>query len=289
MSRLQSIFKSISLPISRETLGIPQYGRCIPIISQELFRSTIREKRFYLAVFYYNIIPIAIILFSSTQPVVQSGTGIALFYAQRNTMLFIKSIFLSFFLGQILLVLLTADQISGEVEQETFPLLRSKPVYDSEIILGKFIGMIALILILNLPTIIFAYTANLIRYNAEFPMAYIETIDEVVGGIIILILLQSLIISFTLITSAIFSRSLYAILSSLISIFILSSISGSLGSKNYLSFEWLLDATLPSVFYHLEPLEAAIPHVMVFIGAITGIITLFLMVAILILRKKELL
>ncbi len=290
MSRLENFKQKFSISPNLNRLGIPHYGRSIPIIAQELFTSSIREKRFYLAVLYYNVFPILIVLFSVAQPVVQSGTGIALFYAQVNTTDIIKSIFTSFFLGQILLVLLTADQISGEVEQDTFPLLRSKPVYDSEIILGKFSGMLGIMILIDVPTIAIVYVVNLIRYNADYPQAYIGTIDEVIGAIIVVLLLQGIIISFVLVFSTIFSKSLYAILASLLSIFILSSISGSLGEKNnYISFNWLLDATLPEIFYHLEPFSFGVPSLFTFVISLSATIIVFLTSATIILRNKELL
>jgi ABC-type transport system involved in multi-copper enzyme maturation permease subunit len=230
-----------------------------------------------------------LVIFSIPQPV-QTGTGIALFHAQENTTNIIKSVFTSFFLGQILLVLLTADQISGEVEQETFPLIRSKPVYDSEVILGKFSGMFGVMLLIDIPTITAVYTINLISYKAEYPEAYLGTIDEIIAAILIVLLLQSVIIAFVLVFSSIFARSLYAILASLITIFILSTFSNSLSeSNNYISFNWLLDATLPEVFYHLEPIDASIPSAFTIILFIIGAIISFLSIATIVLRNKELL
>jgi ABC-2 type transport system permease protein len=265
------------------------YGRSIPVIAEELFKSTIREKRFYLAVFYYNVIPLLIMFFTVTQPVVQSGTGIAVFYAHLNTANVIKSVFISFFLGQILLVLMTADHISGEVEMDTFPLLRSKPVYDSEIILGKYLGMLGVMFVLDLPTIIGVFFMNMLRYNADYPEAYFGVLDEVLGVIVILLLLQGMLIALTLIFSVIFSKSLYAILSSLLLIFILSSISGSLGeSNNYVSFNWLLDAILPNVFYNLNPINSSIPSGYSLLFTMVGVNLAFLTTATLILRNKEL-
>jgi ABC-type transport system involved in multi-copper enzyme maturation permease subunit len=265
------------------------YGRSIPIIATELIKSTIKEKRFYLALLYFAAFPLLILLVSNVQPAIQSGTGIALFEAQSAVRNYILAIYLSFFLGQVFIVLLNADAISGEIEEQTLPLLRSKPVYDSEIIFGKFLGMVAIISLLDLPVLLIIYYSNMIKFDADFPMAYIATIDEIFGAIIFLILIQSVIIALTLVFSTMFSRSLYSILSSLLGLFMISQISDLLSdSNNYISFNWLIRATLPKMLYHLEPLESSTPSLASILSGVILVISGLLSTAILILRRKEL-
>ena len=110
---------------------------------------------------------------------IQTGSGIALFQAHTAIKGYIIAFYISFFLGQIFIVLLNADAISGEVEENTLQLLRSKPVYDSEIIVGKFLGMVVIISLLDIPTLIIIYFVTLARYNADFPITYISSIDEI--------------------------------------------------------------------------------------------------------------
>lgn len=268
------------------------YGRNIPIIAKDVISFSLREKRFYLAAIYFVLIPVVLNLFNNIgSTIVQSGSGIALYYAQTAVLQEFKTIYISFFLGQILLVILSADLIAGEVEHDTISLLKTKPIYDSEIILGKFLGSMAVISILDLPALFYIYFSFLMKLDATWPSAYLGTIDEIVMALIVLLLLQSIIVAMTLMLSTIFSKTLYAILSSLLALFILSTISSSMVAAgeeyNYLSFEWLLDAIMPYIFYHLEPMEIELAGLFSFIVMLILIPGIFLFVSILFLRRRE--
>jgi len=268
------------------------YGRNIPIIAKDVISSSIREKRFYLAAIYFILIPVVLNLFNNIgASIVQSGSGIALYYAQTAVLQQFKSIYISFFLGQILLVILAADLIAGEVENGTIALLKTKPIYDSEIILGKFLGSMGVISILDLPALIYIYFSFLTKLDAEWSSAYIGTLDEIIMALFVLLLLQSVIIAMTIMLSTIFAKTLYAILSSLLALFILSTISDSMvagGEEyNYLSFEWLLDAIMPNIFYHLEPLEIELAGLFSFVGMLILIPGLLLFLSVIFLRRRE--
>lgn len=276
----------------RSRTRLISYGRSIPIIARELITSSIREKRFYLAAIYFIAIPIISNLFDGQSDIVFKGSGIALFYAQVTTLQYIKSFYLSFLLGQILLIILSADQIAGEIELKTFALIRSKPVYDSEIIFGKFLGMLGIMSILDLPGLFIVYFSYLIGLDADYPGAYFGTLDEIIAVYFIVLIFQGIIIALTLLFSTIFNKSLYAILGAMLSLFILSAISDSNtaggADYNYISINWLLDAFLPYVFYHLEPLEdLIIPSLTSLIFGLLAMTLSILGCAVLILRNKE--
>ncbi|MDH5400935.1 MAG: hypothetical protein OEZ01_01695 [Candidatus Heimdallarchaeota archaeon] len=260
------------------------------IIAKELVISSIKEKKFLFALLYFTIIPMLILLLTSNPDVIQTGSGIALYYAQHNTVDFIKNYFFSLIMGQILIVILTADQISGEFEQTTFVLLRTKPVYDSEIVYGKFFGIMSFLMILDVFTICGVFLSNMSTYEAETE-AYIGTIDELVVALFIIALLQSLIVSMTLLISSFFSRSLYAILSSMISLFIINIFTidydPSSEKLNLFSFPWLIDAIFPQFFYHMDVLPFSIPSLLEFIIGILFVTNLLLGAAILRIRLRE--
>lgn len=265
------------------------YGRSIPIIMADVITSSLKEKRFYLLALYYIFFPVFIFLSSTSSSVVQTGSGIAIFYAHITSVAYIKTFYLSFFLGQILLVILTADLIAGEIESKTFSLLRTKPIYDSEIVLGKFFGIVSIFAILDIPGIFIIYFYNLIHYGAKWPQAYFGTLDELLFVILFLLLLQSVLISITLIFSSIFSRSLYSILGSMLFLFLISTISNNISpsSNNYLSMTWLIDAIFPYFLYNLEPISNPIPSLLEFTIGILVFIMLALTSTIIILRNKE--
>jgi ABC-type transport system involved in multi-copper enzyme maturation permease subunit len=268
------------------------YGRNIPIIAKDVLSSSLKEKRFYLAAIYFVLIPVVLNIFNNIgSTLVQSGSGIALYYAQTAILQEFKSIYISFFLGQILLVILAADLIAGEVEHGTISLLKTKPVYDSEIILGKFLGSMGVISILDLPAIIYIYFSFLTKLDATWPGAYFGTLDEIIMALIVLLLLQSIIVAMTIMLSTVFAKTLYAILASLLALFIISTISTGMVAAgeeyNYLSFEWLLDAIMPYIFYHVEPMEIDLPGLFSFLGIFILIPALFLFIAIISLRRRE--
>lgn len=288
MNQFFSIISELKTTIQRKTDG---YGRNIPIVSKQVYTSSISEKRFYLAALYFMVIPVLLNLVAGFGDVVFNGTGIALFYAQTTITLYLKTFYLSL-IGQVLLVILVADQIAGEVEMKTFSMLRSKPIFDSEIVLGKFFGMMLLLVLLDLPALFIIYVYYLIVLKAEFPSAYIGTLDEIIGAIFFLLILQGVIVALTLLFSSLFNKSLYAILAGLLVLFLSSTISENILSGRkpgnvYISFLWLVDAFLPYIFYHLEPLEGTIPSLLTFLTSVIGIICILLFVTTLILRNKE--
>ena len=100
---------------------IPEnYGKGIIIIASDTFRSFLREKRFYISFAYYFVLPIFLLFLQSGELVVQTGTGIAIYYAQLNTANFVKGLFLTLFPGQIFLAILCSDQIASGIENDTY-------------------------------------------------------------------------------------------------------------------------------------------------------------------------
>ncbi|MCH8906918.1 MAG: ABC transporter permease subunit [Candidatus Heimdallarchaeota archaeon] len=287
MSKFNELASSISSKV-RNSLSIG-YGSSISTIAEETFLSGIREKRFYLSLLYFTVFPILIFLVQNAGLIVQKGTGIALYQAQIQTASLINIFYASFFLGQVLIVILSADAIAGEIEQDTLSLLRSKPVYDSEIILGKFIGLLAIIFLLESPAFLLIYFFLLVRYEAGSIEVYLGTIDEIIAVLILVLLMQGIIVAMSLMFSTLFSKTLYSILSSMLVLFILSQISGILSNtSNYVSFQWLVNATLPEIFYNIEPIDANLPSLGAFILGFSGIISGLLVLAITILRNREL-
>ena len=267
------------------------YGRSIPIIIEETVTSFIKEKRFYISIVYYVLLPIILVLGGSGSALIQTGTGIAIYYAQLNTSFFIKSLFLTFFPGQIFLVILSSDQIAGEVESDTLSLVLSRPTYHSEIIIGKYLGLLTILAILQIPSLSFIYYFNLIRYGAAFPFAFWSSLDEFIAMLIIILLIQSMILALALLISSTFDRSLYAILSSILGLFVLSSLSDTFASDpssvNYMSLPYYVDSILPSIFFNLEPLEKG-PNVLSMMMVILVVVAVFQICSVLILRRKEL-
>ncbi|MHA2502035.1 MAG: ABC transporter permease [Candidatus Kariarchaeaceae archaeon] len=267
------------------------YGRSIPIIMAETFHAFRKEKRFYISIIYYIAFPLLLLLMSAGAPVINTGTGIAIYYAQLNTSLQVKALFLSFFPGQIFLVILSSDQVASEVENDTLSLVMGKPVYHSEMIIGKFMGLLSILAVLQVPTLLVVYYSNLARYKAEFPYALVSSLDEVIAMLFLVIAIQGMILALSLMISSIFDRSLYAILTGILGLFIVSSVSDGIAANpdaaNYLSLSYYLDAILPVFFFNLEKLDSQ-PSVLALFLVILGTTAGFLTISVALIRRREL-
>lgn len=261
--------------------------REIHIVSSDVFQTNIRERKILLAVLYYVFVPIVNLLILSLAPIVQKGTGIAIFQAQFATIELIKTYFVSFFLGQILIALLTADQIAGEVERETLVLLRSKPLHDFSVVVGKYLGMMYTLCLMILPVSIVYYFSVLGIYGASWPWTYLKSLDEIVAASILIVLMLGVVISLAILASSIFNKSLHAIIATLLGIFGINLLGDSVfGENNYLSLSWYVDAIFPHIFYNLEPLED-IPNGLLLTATLLGINVVIVFLSSVILMNKE--
>ncbi|RMG24968.1 MAG: hypothetical protein D6732_23065 [Methanobacteriota archaeon] len=230
--------------------------REIHIISMDVFNSNLRERKILLAVLYYVLTPLVNLLVLSFVPIVQKGTGIAIFQAQFATTELIKTYFVSFFLGQILIALLTADQIAGEVERETLVLLRSKPIHDASVVIGKYLGMMYTLCLMILPVSVTYYFSVLGIYGATWPETFVRSLDEILAVAFLIVLMLGVVISLAILASSIFNKSLHAIIATLLGIFGINLLGDAIfGKNNYMSLSWYVDAIFPNIFYNLEPLE----------------------------------
>ncbi len=259
----------------------------IHIISSDVFSTNIHERKMLLAVLYYVIVPLINLLILSLAPIVQKGTGIAIFQAQFATTELVKNYFVSFFLGQILIALLTADQIAGEFERDTFALLRSKPIHDFSIVIGKFLGMIYTLIVMILPVSIVYYYSLLGIYGAEWPWTYLKSLDEILAISLLIVLMLGSVVGISLLASSIFSKSLHAIIATLLGLFGINLMGDALfGKNNYLALSWYVDAIFPDIFYNLEPLKD-IPNAISLVLILLTANVSFLLVSSIILMNRE--
>jgi len=113
--------------------------------------------------------------------------------------------------------------LAGEYENETFKLLITKPVKKSEIVLGKWLAFLVSIVLINLlPVLLLALLICLIYRGGWDAFIAILSYDLWVGELTVVIGLTT-VGTFTLLFSALLSKSLYAALSSVV-IILLSQI-----------------------------------------------------------------
>ena len=113
-------------------------------------------------------------------------------FADLNSFFFITPWFFLFLIPAI-----TMRSISDEIRLGTIEILKTKPISDWQIVLGKFFGALILILFALIPTIIYAY--SIIQLGN--PVGNLD-IGSTIGSYIGLLFLASVFASAGLLTSA---------------------------------------------------------------------------------------
>ncbi|NQX81369.1 MAG: ABC transporter permease [Flavobacteriaceae bacterium] len=114
----------------------------------------------------------------------------------------------------ILIPAITMNSFSQEKISGTIEILKTKPISDLHIIIGKFTASILLFIIALLPSLIYVCSI----YNLSFPIGNIEY-GTIIGGYMGLLLLAGMYISIGLCCSSFFKNN---IVSFLVTIFICS-------------------------------------------------------------------
>ncbi|MCG3219424.1 MAG: ABC transporter permease subunit [Candidatus Heimdallarchaeota archaeon] len=224
------------------------------VISTETFKETLNNKRFYLQAFVFSI-PVLFLLFGLGSTPVTTGSAEAIYRAHSELIGVFNSLWL-IWTGEIFVFLLASDAISGEVERDTLKTLRTKPIYDYDIVYGKFLGFSLLILVLILPLSTIAYYGRMVQYGASSHILW-SSLDELLGAIIIAWLTLSAYIALALVFSALFSKSLHSIMAGIMAIFgteILIGGTGLAGLDEYLP-NYISRNLLKEVLYGSTKLE----------------------------------
>ncbi|MHA1912359.1 MAG: ABC transporter permease [Candidatus Kariarchaeaceae archaeon] len=224
------------------------------VISTETFKETMNNKRFYLQAFVFSI-PVLFLLFDLGSEPVTTGNAEAIYRAHSELNGAFNSLWLVW-TGEIFIFLLASDAISGEVERDTFRILRTKPIYDSDIVYGKFLGFSLLTLVLIFPLSIIVYYGRMVQYGASASILW-SSLDELLGAIFIAWMTLSAYIALALVFSALFSKSLHAIMAGIMAILgteILIGGTGIAGLDEYLP-NYISRHLLKDVLYGSTTLE----------------------------------
>ena len=185
------------------------------VISTETFKETLNNKRFYLQAFVFSI-PVLYILFSLGSTPVPTGNAEAIYRAHSELIGVFNSLWI-IWIGEIFIFLLASDAISGEIERDTFRILRTKPIYDYDIVYGKYLGFSLLILALILPLSLIVYYGRMMQYGASSHILW-SSLDELLGAVAVAWLTLSAYIALALLFSALFSKSLHSIMAGIMAI-----------------------------------------------------------------------
>jgi ABC-2 type transport system permease protein len=171
-------------------------------------------------------------------------TGLFLWMIKGNNIfdLGVASLQVMFEIAPFILIFLvsaiTMRSISEEKRLGTLEILTTKPIHDVQIILGKFLASVTLILIAIIPTLFYYYAI----YHLASPVGNIDT-GATMGSYIGLILLAACYASVGMFSSSLTDNQIVALITSMLLNFFFFGVLGMLGDISWLtnigkSLEW---------------------------------------------------
>jgi len=171
-------------------------------------------------------------------------TGLFLWMIKGNNIfdLGVASLQVMFEIAPFILIFLvsaiTMRSISEEKRLGTLEILTTKPIQDVQIILGKFLASVTLILIAIIPTLFYYYAI----YHLASPVGNIDT-GANMGSYIGLILLAACYASVGMFSSSLTDNQIVALITSMLLNFFFFGVLGMLGDISWLtnigkSLEW---------------------------------------------------
>ncbi len=171
-------------------------------------------------------------------------TGLFLWMIKGNNVfdLGVASLQVMFEVAPFILIFLvsaiTMRSISEEKRLGTLEILTTKPIQDTQIIVGKFLASVTLIIIAIVPTIFYYYAI----YQLASPVGNIDT-GATIGSYIGLIMLAACYASVGMFTSSLTDNQIVALISSMLLNFFMFGVLSMLGDISWLttigkSLEW---------------------------------------------------
>jgi len=171
-------------------------------------------------------------------------TGLFLWMIKGNNIfdLGVASLQVMFEVAPFILIFLvsaiTMRSISEEKRLGTLEILTTKPIHDVQIIVGKFLASVTLILIAIIPTLFYYYAI----YHLASPVGNIDT-GATMGSYIGLILLAACYASVGMFSSSLTDNQIVALITSMLLNFFFFGVLGMLGDISWLtnigkSLEW---------------------------------------------------
>ena len=263
------------------------------VIFWETFTESFKGKRILTAVFFFATPILALLMSMLNSNVLSSGVGTAIYWGQARTHAMITIGLFSWLglVGQMLVALLSTDLIAGEFERDTLPLLRSKPIRDIDIVLGKYFAALATIGVLVVPVIFIYYTLSYLQYSDNL-IPLLRSADELTAVSIIVILMLGIIVGLSIVFSSFAKKSLHAVMFTFGAIFALALLPSLLGP----SIGWgsTLDLTaetsylISKVFYNVEPTGSITTNPWIVFSIALGLHVIFIIISWIGLSRREL-
>lgn len=156
-----------------------------------VFKKEIRS--FLSSLIAYVVIVVFLLIIGLFTWVFADGNVLVQGYANLDILFFMAPWVFTFLISAI-----TMRSFSEELKQGTFEILSTKPITDIQIILGKFLASVILVLFALLPTLVYVYSI----YKLGLPAGNLD-MGATIGSYIGLILLGSSYVSIGLFSSVI--------------------------------------------------------------------------------------
>ncbi len=262
-------------------------GRAL-IISIETLRNMITSRKFLLAVLYFAFSLIVDAFTLSNQLILEKNDSFAMFKAQQLIRERLETYWFST-LGLLVILVLSADLISGEVERDTLHALYGKPITVAEIIMGKFLGtVLAFSFVIN-TILMTTFYLQATTFGASKTALY-NTIDEVAYFVFISFLIIAGLVSLSLFFSVITSKTLQSALLSFVAVIggpfigLLLGLSPNAIEKTNIVYYGI--GALKPAFFNLE-LAAYTWKWYTFLTVLASIPIVFLLASTIALKQKE--
>ncbi|MHA1303755.1 MAG: ABC transporter permease [Candidatus Heimdallarchaeaceae archaeon] len=261
------------------------------LLAGHTFTQSIKNKRFYIVLFYF-LLPVIANLFSFVlvDSSYYSGKAYAVYQIHQALNSTLVDWWMSIF-GQMFIILIASDIISSEFEKGTILALKSRSISDLDIFLGKFIGITLLSSLLVIPGAVIIYIAQIWSYAAKsFWWVFWHSLDELIASILIVMLGIILLLSVCFLFSSIFNKSLQATLVTLLVVFAVQLLSSVFAFSDNLISKFnitrYLQHFLEPVLYNIELVSSATSITYELLGFI-GVIILLLAGGFVIYEQKE--
>ncbi|NJM68797.1 MAG: ABC transporter permease subunit [Scytonema sp. RU_4_4] len=165
------------------------FGR-VSVLASHVFREVVRDRIFYVIVFYALILAAALLLL----PKFAASTEDKMFLDFGLAAMSVFSLIVAIFVGAAL--------INKEIEKRTVLILIAKPLNRSELIVGKYFGLLAALAVL-IAAMTLIYLGFLQFRNIPYPKASIVLA-------VVFLFLQSSLITAVALTLSVFTSSLLA-------------------------------------------------------------------------------
>ena len=206
-------FKDRLIHISNLILEKIYQNKIIAIAAMEL--SMLIPTKKFLAIFLVMLFPVIVASYPSIDNLNKIPITEFVRYFEKD----IGNIILSYWIGlpgQIIAIMIASEFIAGELDKETLKLLFTKPMRKIDIILGKLIAFIILMLTVMIPVLLIRTSAFILIFNKGYDELIAILSSSFWWGLAIIMLGLIFISSLGILISSLMKRPLYAALAAII-------------------------------------------------------------------------